>query len=186
MICFGWVLWHINHRRLFNAKPSSYVYIKYIGFGWFGFYGISTIVGYLMPNHLYRYIWFVNTFRRSHSYTSLSSVLHTVKWFQVLLHDSHNLTSVICLHTVCSIWPIDRTLSGVTTPDQSELGNNGSEGVIHIPQISKAGAVPLDYLIAYPRHSMEGRSYPSAEKQLVYFSATADWAYPILEYHRMF
>ena len=23
---------------------------------WFGFFGISTIVGYLMPNHLYTYI----------------------------------------------------------------------------------------------------------------------------------
>ena len=36
-------------------------YIRYIGFGlvWFGlvgFYGISTIVGYLMPNTLYTYI----------------------------------------------------------------------------------------------------------------------------------
>ena len=31
--------------------------------------------------------------------------LHKVKWFQVLLYNSHNLTSVICLHTVCSIWP---------------------------------------------------------------------------------
>ena len=34
------------------------------------------------------------------------------------LYNSHNLTSVICLHTICSIWPTDRTLSGATTPDQ--------------------------------------------------------------------
>ena len=53
MIWFGWVLWHINHCRLFNAKSSLYIYIKYIGFGLVGFYGISTIVGYLMPNPLY-------------------------------------------------------------------------------------------------------------------------------------
>ena len=55
----GWcdkVLWHINHCRLFNAKSSLYIYIKYIWFGWVGFYGISTIVGYLMPNPLYTYI----------------------------------------------------------------------------------------------------------------------------------
>ena len=26
----GWVLWHINHCRLFNAKSSLYIYIKYI------------------------------------------------------------------------------------------------------------------------------------------------------------
>ena len=58
MIWFGWVLWHINHCRLFNAKSSLYIYIKYIGFGFNGwvFYGISTIVGYLMSNPLYTYI----------------------------------------------------------------------------------------------------------------------------------
>ena len=41
---------------LFNAKSSLYIYIKYTGFGLVGFYGISTIVGYLMPNPLYTYI----------------------------------------------------------------------------------------------------------------------------------
>ena len=55
-IWLGWVLWHINHSRLFNAKSSLYIYIKYIRFGLVGFYGISTIVGYLMPNPLYTYI----------------------------------------------------------------------------------------------------------------------------------
>ena len=55
MIWFGWVLWHINHCRLFNTKSSLYTYIKYIVFGFVGFYGISTIVGYLMPNPLYTY-----------------------------------------------------------------------------------------------------------------------------------
>ena len=30
--------------------------ITYIGFGWVGVYGISTLVGYLMPNSLYTYI----------------------------------------------------------------------------------------------------------------------------------
>ena len=62
MIWFGWVLWQINHCRLFNAKSSLYIYIKYIWFGLVGFYGRSTIVGYLTPNPLYtysiRYIWF--------------------------------------------------------------------------------------------------------------------------------
>ena len=42
--------------RLFNAKSSLYIYIKYVGFGLVGFYGISTIVGYLMPNLVYTYI----------------------------------------------------------------------------------------------------------------------------------
>ena len=41
---------------VFNAKSCLYVYIKDIWFGLVGFYGISTIVGYLMPNPLYTYI----------------------------------------------------------------------------------------------------------------------------------
>ena len=53
MIWFGWVLWHINLCRLFNAQSSLYIYIKYIGFSLVGFYGISTIVGYLMPYYFY-------------------------------------------------------------------------------------------------------------------------------------
>ena len=56
MIWFDWVLWHINLCRLFIAISSLYIYIKYVGFGLVGFYGISTIVGYLMPNPLYTYI----------------------------------------------------------------------------------------------------------------------------------
>ena len=70
-----------------------------------------------------------------------------VKWFQLLLYNSHNLTSVIFLLSVCSIWPIDKTLSGTTTPSQSRLGSNGNEGVLHIPQISEAGALASDSLI---------------------------------------
>ena len=56
MIWFGWVLWHIKPYRLFNAKPSLYIYMKHIGFGLVGSDGISTLIGYLMPNHLYTYI----------------------------------------------------------------------------------------------------------------------------------
>ena len=46
----------MNHCRLFNAKSSLYIYIEYIRFGLVGFYGISTIVVYIMPNPLYTYI----------------------------------------------------------------------------------------------------------------------------------
>ena len=62
MIWLGWVLWHINHCRIFNAKYSLYIYIKCIWFGSVRFYGISTTEGYLMPNplyiYIYIYIWF--------------------------------------------------------------------------------------------------------------------------------
>ena len=50
MILIGWLLWHINHCRLFDTKSSLYIYVRYVLFGLVGFFGISTIVGYLMPN----------------------------------------------------------------------------------------------------------------------------------------
>ena len=45
---FGLVLWYIIHCRLFSAKSSLYIYIRYIWFGLVWFYAISTIVGYLL------------------------------------------------------------------------------------------------------------------------------------------
>ena len=47
---------HMNTCTLFNAKSSLYIYSKYIWFSWVGFYGITTIVAYLMPNPVNRYI----------------------------------------------------------------------------------------------------------------------------------
>ena len=43
--------------RQFNTKSCFWIYIKYIWFGLVGIYSISTIVGYLMPNLFYEYIW---------------------------------------------------------------------------------------------------------------------------------
>ena len=93
-----------------------------------------------------------------------------IKWSQVFLYDSHNLTSVICLHTVCSFWPIDRALWGAATLGQSRHGSNRNEGLLHIPQISKARPSPSDCLMSYPGHSLRG-TYTSAEMQSVYSTA---------------
>ena len=59
-----------------------------------------------------------------------------------------------------SIWAIDRTLSGATTPGQSRPRSYGNEGVLRIPQISKAGASPLDCLMSYLGHSLSGGDLP--------------------------
>ena len=84
--------------------------------------------------------------------------MHTVKWFQVF-NNSHNINiSHLFAHIVCSIWPIDSAQLGVTTPGQSGSGSNGNEGVLHIPQISKAGASPSDDLLSYPEHLLGGGS----------------------------
>ena len=73
-----------------------------------------------------------------------------------------------------SIWPIDRTLSGATIPDQSGPVSDGNEEEIHIPQTSCiTGASPSDCLKSYPGHSLE-ESYPSAEMELMYSIAPAD------------
>ena len=63
MVLFGLVLWYINHCRLFNTNSPLYIYIKYIWFGLVGFYVVSTIGGYLIPNpfiHIYQIymVWF--------------------------------------------------------------------------------------------------------------------------------
>ena len=50
------IQWHINNCRLFNTESVLYIYITNIWFGFVWFHGISTIVGYLMPNLLYTYI----------------------------------------------------------------------------------------------------------------------------------
>ena len=55
-----------------------------------------------------------------------------------------------------SIWPINRTLSGTTTPSQSGPGSDGNEGVHHIPQSSNiTGASPSDCSMSYPGHSFK-------------------------------
>ena len=75
-----------------------------------------------------------------------------------------------------SIWPIDRTLSGATTPGQNEPGRNGSEWVLRISQsFSITGALLSDCLVSHPGHSLR-KSYPIEDMQSVYSTAPADWA----------
>ena len=53
-----------------------------------------------------------------------------------------------------TIWPIDRTLSGASTQDQSGPRSNGNEEVLYIPQNSQNGAFPSDGIMSYPEHSL--------------------------------
>ena len=75
-----------------------------------------------------------------------------------------------------SLWPIDRTLSGGTSSDQSRPESDGNEGVFRISKsISNTDASPSNCFVSYPWDSL-GRSYPSPEKQLVYSTAPTYWA----------
>ena len=49
-----------------------------------------------------------------------------------------------------SIWPIDGTQTGTTTPSQGGPRSNGNEGVLHISQSSKTRVSPLDGLVTCP------------------------------------
>ena len=67
-------------------------------------------------------------------------------------------------------------LLGATTPGQSRPVSDDNEGVLRIHQSSNiAGTSPSDCLVSYIRTLVGGGSYPSAEKQLVYSTAPADW-----------
>ena len=74
-----------------------------------------------------------------------------------------------------SIWPISQTLPGATTPGHNGPGNKSNERVHHITQSSRTGASLSNRLESYPWHSLR-ESYPFAETQLVYSTASVDRA----------
>ena len=90
--------------------------------------------------------------------------LHTVKWFQVLLCITNNSIKQSFVYTQLndqtvlfqsiqfsishlfahSLYVKQRTLSSATIPGHSGPESNGNEGVFHILQSFRTGAVPLD------------------------------------------
>ena len=68
---------------------------------------------------------------------------------------------------------MDRTLSGANSLGQSGPGSNGNKGVLHIPQNF---SITIRLFNVISKTLVEQRSYPSAEVQLVYSTAPADWA----------
>ena len=79
-----------------------------------------------------------------------------------------------------SILPIDRTLSGATTPSQSGPGSDGNKEVLLSPQSSSIirNLTIRLFSVISRTFIVGGRSYPSAEKQSVYSTAPADWVSP--------
>ena len=67
-----------------------------------------------------------------------------------------------------SIWPIDKALSGATTPDQSGPGSDGNEG---------SSLFKPHHALCHIQDTCWGRgSYPSAEMQSAYSPVAADVA----------
>ena len=82
--------------------------------------------------------------------------------------NNRNRIFLFCLINKC-------TLTGTSTPGQSGLRRNSNEKVLHVPQNSRTGASPSDGLVSYPGHLLGLRvSYPSAEMQSAYSTATAE------------
>ena len=106
---------------------------------------LHSIVGYLMPNPLYRHILNISfvdyIFKRA--WALFGTQLNGFKYCYI----SHNLTSHLLAYIVCSIWLRDRTLTGATTPGLSGHRSNGNQGVLSILQSSSiTGASPSDGL----------------------------------------
>ena len=74
-----------------------------------------------------------------------------------------------------TIWPIDRTQSGVTTLGQSGPESNGSEKVHYIPQIPTDWSLAIRWFNVTFRTLVGGSFTPSVEIQSVYSTAPAEW-----------
>ena len=121
-------------------------------------YGISTIVGYFMPDFLYTYI--LN--------------IYGLDWLSEP-QDDHRPRSEMVRRSWCNgqargyrhktflFWSIDWALSGAITLDRNEPGRDGNEKVFHIPRnFGINGASPSDCLMLYIGHSLR-ESHPSIE-----------------------
>ena len=76
-----------------------------------------------------------------------------------------------------SIWLIDRTLSGSTTPGQGGYLSDGIEWVLHIPQSSTiTGVSQSDSLVSYTGHSVGVDLIPQKRCSQCILQALVDWA----------
>ena len=70
-----------------------------------------------------------------------------------------------------------KDLSGAINLGESRPETNGKEEVLRIHQTSNITRTsPSDCLMSYIEHSLGVESYPSAEKQSVYSTASGDWS----------
>ena len=84
-----------------------------------------------------------------------------LKHLVIILSNAYLLLLFFCLFTQVHL------LTDGSVEGQYITVGNGNEGVLHIPQIFQAGALPSDGIISYPGHS-----YPSAEDS----TASDNWA----------
>ena len=94
-----------------------------------GFYGISTVAGYFMSNHLYIHIlniWFVNTFFITLWNEIKHIIWYTFKWFQVFLsntNNSINYWSFLCAQLNGYTHIIWKSIYNILASNPAELSN---------------------------------------------------------------
>ena len=116
----------------------------------------------------------INTNNSIQHYSFNSTQLNCSKSLTIQLNISHLFThtfkwsnSSICNNSTChlfahslnenrSIWPIDRILSGATTPDQSGPGSNGNEaGTPYSPKFQHYWSLTIRLFRVISRHSLQ-------------------------------
>ena len=71
---------------------------------------------------------------------------------------------------------IDGSLTDTKYLGQRGTGSTDNEGVLHILQISRIGAIPSDRLVSYFGRSIGEVSYSFIYMQPMYSTFSADWA----------
>ena len=144
--------------------PLSLFILVWFGLVWF--YGISTIIGYLMLNPFLNAL----TVLFQTIQVSIQKQFH-FKQFSLGLH-SLNVKTILfkaiqfnISTQFSSIWPIDWTQLGATIQNQSKLGNDDNKGVLRFPQGSRISGTSLsDLFNVISWTNWRQGSYSSAEK----------------------
>ena len=128
------------------------------------FYGLSTIVGYLMPNPLL----YIKTVPFQEIQFNINTQLKCQK--TVLFK---TIQFSICT-LFRSIWPIDRVLLGTTTRGLSGSGSDDNKRILHILERSGiTGASPSDFLVSFTGYLFV-ESHFSAKMQSLHFTLPAN------------
>ena len=118
------------------------------------FYGESTLFGSFNAE-----LSHFDKFQTIQFNISMIFWLHTVSMSEKVLFQTVQLS---VNSQFSSSWPIDRTLSGATTPGQSEPKSDANKVILQIPRSSSITRTsPSDCLVSYLVHSLGGgASYP--------------------------
>ena len=130
----------------------------YLWFDLVWFYGVSTIVGFLILFICLYDIWFLNTFYHIFKQAWVH-FFHTVKWFKFYHTEIIPLTINLLANSLSFVsfplvlwYIIDRTLSGATRLRKSGPWSNGKNS---IPlRLCITGTSLSDCLVSYTGHSL--------------------------------